>query len=144
MHTMKDKDAGGLTKILKKYDKRTGELLSLPFTQLAAHQPFFTTEPLTRLVCECEANLEVLFPLEAEIVESYSFSQNQTATINADMPNTSQETTVLLGEDSVDIYRSTLAAFKAIQGFKKARSTYNRLSLSYLFGNQDNKSKLTL
>ncbi|KAG8366921.1 hypothetical protein BUALT_Bualt16G0018200 [Buddleja alternifolia] len=130
----------GLIKILKKYDKRTGELLSLPFTQLAAHQPFFTTEPLTRLVRECEANLEVLFPLEAEIIESYPVPQNQTATINADVSNTSQETTVSLGEETVDIYRSTLAAIKAIQGFKKASSTYNPLSLSFLFGNQDNES----
>jgi len=43
-------DLTGLIKILKKYDKRTGGLLRLPFTQLAAHHPPFTTEPLARLV----------------------------------------------------------------------------------------------
>ncbi|KAI3462919.1 hypothetical protein Pfo_019582 [Paulownia fortunei] len=130
----------GLIKILKKYDKRTGELLSLPFTQLAFYQPFFTTEPLTRLVRECEANLEVLFPLEAEVVESTPVEQKQTGTTHADVSNASPETTLPVGEETVDIYRSTLAAIKAIEGLKKASSTYNPMSLSYLFGNQDNDS----
>ncbi|KAL6497482.1 SPX domain-containing protein 4 [Orobanche hederae] len=127
----------GLIKILKKYDKRTGGLLSLPFTQLAVHQPFFTTEPLTRLVRDCEANLELLFPLEAEIVEStpadhYHKQQQQTGMAS--------ETKSPLGEEATDIYKSTLAAIKAIQGLKKASSTYNPLSLSYLFGHQDSDS----
>ncbi|EYU34641.1 hypothetical protein ABFS82_11G122000 [Erythranthe guttata] len=124
----------GLIKILKKYDKRTGELLSLPFTQLAFHQPFFTIEPLTRLVRECEANLEVLFPLEAEVVESVTVQNVQTEQTGAD------KSSMPLGEETMDIYRSTLAAIKAIQGLKKASSTYNPMSLSYLFGNQDNDS----
>ncbi|KAL8545983.1 hypothetical protein ACS0TY_005917 [Phlomoides rotata] len=128
----------GLIKILKKYDKRTGELLSLPFTRLAIHQPFFTTEPLTRLVRECEANLEELFPLEAEIVEGTPDERAQTGTTRTNESNASVETRLPLGgEETVDIYRSTLAAIKAIQGLKKASSTYNPLSLSYLFGNQD-------
>lgn len=108
-------------------------MLSLPFTQLAVHQPFFTTEPVTRLVRECEANLELLFPLEAEVVESTSVEQKQT-----DLPNSSTETKVALEEETLDIYRSTLAAIKAIQCLKKASSTYNPLSLSYIFGDQDN------
>ncbi|KAI3452278.1 hypothetical protein Pfo_008943 [Paulownia fortunei] len=123
-----------------KYDKRTGELLSLPFTQLAFHQPFFTTEPLTRLVLECEANLEVLFPLEAEVVESTAVAEEQTGVTLADILNASPETTLSLGEETVDIYRSTVAAIIAIQGLKKASSTYNPMSMSYLFGSQDNDS----
>lgn len=130
----------GLIKILKKYDRRTGELLSLPFTQLAVHQPFFMTEPVTRLVRECEANLEVLFPLEAEVVESTSVEQKhtETETTRSDPPNSSSGTQMPPGEETVDIYRSTLAAIKAIQCLKKASSTYNPLSLSYIFGSQDN------
>ncbi|KAK6152595.1 hypothetical protein DH2020_012234 [Rehmannia glutinosa] len=109
--------------------------------QLAFNQPFFTTEPLTRLVRDCEANLEVLFPLEAEVVESAHVEQNQTGTsTHADVSNASRATTLPLGEETVDIYRITLAAIKAIQGLKKASSTYNPMSLSYLFGNQDNDS----
>lgn len=132
----------GLVKILKKYDKRTGGLLRLPFTQLALDQPFFTTEPLTRLVRECEANLELLFPLEAEVIESTTAAQDQSGETSVDRSNVSAESTstLPLGEETVDIYRSTLAAIRTIQGLKKASSTYNPLSLSVLFGNQDSDS----
>ncbi|KAL3525911.1 hypothetical protein ACH5RR_014283 [Cinchona calisaya] len=127
----------GLVKILKKYDKRTGELLRLHFTQLALRQPFFTTEPLTRLVRDCEANLELLFPVEAEVVESTAVSEDKTGESSSNM---SMEKTLPLAVESVDIYRSTLAAMRTIQGLKKASSTYNPLSLSAVF-NQDNESK---
>lgn len=132
----------GLVKILKKYDKRTGGLLRLPFTQLALHQPFFTTEPLTRLVRECEANLELLFPLEAEVIESESSSvpPDKIGETSRGVSNISAETTLPAGEETVDIYRSTLAAIRTIQGLKKASSTYNPLSFSALFGNQDSES----
>ncbi|KAL2528653.1 SPX domain-containing protein 4 [Forsythia ovata] len=127
----------GLLKILKKYDKRTGGLLRLPFTQLAVHQPFFTTEPLTRLVHECEENLELLFPLEAEVVESTAVTRDQIGNVPTNPSNGSLETTFSLREDTVDIYRSTLAAMRAIKGLKKASSTYNPLSFSSLFGSPD-------
>ncbi|KAA8530391.1 hypothetical protein F0562_005100 [Nyssa sinensis] len=130
----------GLVKILKKYDKRTGGLLRLPFTQLARHQPFFTTEPLTRLVRECEANLEILFPLEAEVVESTAIVQRQTNPAPTEMINISPDTSSSLGEETVDVYRSTLAAMRAIQGLKKASSTYNPLSFGTLLGSLDNDS----
>ncbi|KAJ8546045.1 hypothetical protein K7X08_018628 [Anisodus acutangulus] len=68
----------GLVKILKKFDKRTRRLLRLPFTQLALDQPYFTPEPLNRLVRECEENLELLFHLEAEVVESDATAEEPT------------------------------------------------------------------
>ncbi|XP_065856475.1 SPX domain-containing protein 4 [Euphorbia lathyris] len=129
----------GLLKILKKYDKRTGELLRLPFTQLALRQPFFTTEPLTRLVHECEANLELLFPLQAEVIEPLSSVQKQSDPRMNKLTNTSPETSTPRN-DTMDIYRSTLAAMKAIRGLQKASSTYNPLSISFLFKNQDDES----
>nr|GMD51907.1 SPX domain-containing protein 4 [Ipomoea batatas] len=130
----------GLMKILKKYDKRTGGLLRLPFTQFAVHQPFFTTEPLTRLVRECEANLELLFPLEAEVIESTAAAHDHAEASSSNASNISPDTTLQLGEKNVDIYRGTLAAIKAIQGLRKASSTSNPLSFSSLLGNQDNDS----
>ncbi|XP_031504931.1 SPX domain-containing protein 1-like [Nymphaea colorata] len=51
----------GLVKILKKYDKRTGALMRLPFIQRVLHQPFFTTDLLFKLVKECERMLDHLF-----------------------------------------------------------------------------------
>lgn len=129
----------GLVKILKKYDKRTGGLLSLPFTQLVLNQPFFTTEPLTRLVRECEANLELLFPLEAEVIEATPALKDRTSPFLNDLSNLTSEAAPL-GEDTGDIYRSTLAAMKAIRGLRKASSTCNPLSFASLFSNQDDES----
>ncbi|CAO2816321.1 unnamed protein product [Amaranthus hypochondriacus] len=121
----------GLVKILKKYDKRTGGLLRLPFTQLAAHQPFFTTEPLTRLVQECEANLELLFPLEEEVTESTSAPRDQNRT---NIPPDASS----LGDTTHDIYRSTLSAIRTIQGLRTS-STYNPLSIAVTFRDQDDE-----
>ncbi|XXG84118.1 hypothetical protein AAC387_Pa10g1709 [Persea americana] len=121
----------GLVKILKKYDKRTGGLLRLPFTQRALHQPFFTTDPLTRLVHECEANLEVLFPLEAEVIESSSQSQAVNNSYSS-APDTSS-----LQDNTMEIYRSTLAAMRAIRSVRGPSSTYNPLSFAYFLQNQD-------
>ncbi|ESQ41510.1 hypothetical protein EUTSA_v10014185mg [Eutrema salsugineum] len=127
----------GLVKILKKYDKRTGGLLRLPFTQLVLHQPFFTTEPLTRLVRECEANLELLFPSEAEVVES---STTVSTSHQNNSPRISAQTSSTLGDENLDIYRSTLAAMRAIRGLQKASSTYNPLSFSSLLKNEDDET----
>lgn len=107
--------------------------MRLPFTQLALSQPFFTTEPLTRLVHECEANLELLFPLQAEVIESSSSVQNQ-------LDPQANSLTSISRNDTMDIYRSTLAAMKAIRGLQKASSTYNPLSISFLFKKQDDES----
>ncbi|PKA46765.1 SPX domain-containing protein 1 [Apostasia shenzhenica] len=60
----------GLVKILKKYDKRTGALIRLPFIQKVLQQPFFTTDLLYKLVKECEVMLDRLFPKKNE--PSYS------------------------------------------------------------------------
>ena len=121
-------------KILKKYDKRTGGVLSLPFTQRVRHQPFFTTEPLTRLVRECEANLELLFPVEAEVLEPSSSSNLEPHDVARCDPTSSHDV------ETVDVYRSTLAAMKAIQGLRKASSTYNPLSLSRFFHGEDGEA----
>ncbi|KAI4320421.1 hypothetical protein MLD38_033904 [Melastoma candidum] len=129
----------GIVKIVKKYDKRTGGALSLHFTQLAVRQPFFTTEPLTRLVRECEENLEVLFPLQAEVVEStspaHSTGQHQGGSVG-----TSQGPSASVGEETLGVYRGTLAAMRTIQGLKRASSTYNPLSISSFYSRQEDDS----
>ena len=45
----------GLAKILKKYDKRTGGLLRLPFIQKVLQQPFFTTDFVSKMVKNVKA-----------------------------------------------------------------------------------------
>ena len=49
-------------KIIKKYDKRTGALVRLPFIQEVLNQPFYKTDVLNKLVKECEAMLSDIFP----------------------------------------------------------------------------------
>lgn len=127
----------GLIKILKKYDKRTGGLLQLPFTQIVLRQPFFTTEPLTRLVHECEENLELLFPLQEEVIQSTPHPEHESRPPVDSTTNTVPETSSTLGEETVHLYRSTLAAMRAIKGLQKASSTCNPFSFSSLFSNQD-------
>ncbi|CAM8933415.1 hypothetical protein QQ045_021797 [Rhodiola kirilowii] len=124
----------GLNKILKKYDKRTGGLLRLPFTQLALHQPFFTTEHLTRLVLECEANLELLFPIEAEVIESTSVSPDTKTQEPHNVVASSSEKPSTHGEETNTLQQSTLSAIRTLQGLRKASSTYDPLSLSSLNG----------
>lgn len=131
LQTYSSLNFAGLVKILKKYDKRTGGVLSLPFTQRVRHQPFFTTEPLTRLVRECEANLELLFPVEAEVLEPSSSSNLEPHDVARCDPTSSRDV------ETIDVYRSTLAAMKAIQGLRRASSTYNPLSLSRFFHGED-------
>ncbi|KAF7045328.1 hypothetical protein CFC21_054444, partial [Triticum aestivum] len=135
LQTYSSLNFAGLVKILKKYDKRTGGVLSLPFTQRARHQPFFTTEPLTRLVRECEANLEILFPVEDEVLESGSSSKHQ-----AHNDAASRDPASSCNAETSEVYRSTLAAMKAIEGLKKASSTYNALSLARFFHGEDGEA----
>ncbi|XP_014504503.1 SPX domain-containing protein 4 [Vigna radiata var. radiata] len=127
----------GLIKILKKYDKKTGGLLRLPFTQFVLRQPFFTTEPLTRLVHECEENLELLFPLQGEVIQSSPPPENPARPQVDGATNALPEASSTLGEETMYIYRSTLAAMRAIKGLQKASSTSNPFSFSSLFSNQD-------
>ncbi|KAH0888542.1 hypothetical protein HID58_050971 [Brassica napus] len=51
----------GLVKILKKYDKRTGDLMRLPYIQKVLQQPFYTTDLLYKLIKESEAMLDCFF-----------------------------------------------------------------------------------
>ncbi|KAI7731333.1 hypothetical protein M8C21_011218 [Ambrosia artemisiifolia] len=126
----------GIIKILKKYDKRTGGLLRVHFTQLALRQPFFTTEPLTRLVHECEENLDLLFPLEEEVVESSSSSKTN-ANTNTGACDDHIIGPVAFGDGGLDVYRRTVDAIRTIKGLKKESSTSNPLSFASIFGNQD-------
>ncbi|XP_019239346.1 PREDICTED: SPX domain-containing protein 2-like [Nicotiana attenuata] len=52
----------GLAKILKKYDKKTGGLLRLPYIQKVLQQPFYITDLISKLVKECESTINSVFP----------------------------------------------------------------------------------
>lgn len=143
----------GLVKILKKHDKRTGALLRMPFIRNVLHQPFFTTELLSKLVRECEMNLQSLFPPSAATLQAPVTAVNrQDGTANTSTesekhgvqereeddatggkegskPTAAQERTHSQGEDVDNIYRSTLAALRTIKELRRGSSTYSIFSL---------------
>ncbi|KAL5073288.1 hypothetical protein RYX36_012272 [Vicia faba] len=97
----------GLAKILKKYDKRTGGLLRLPFIQKVLEQPFFTTDLISKLVKECESIIDAVFPIEEEAERA-------------------KAEVVVAGEG---IFRNTVAALLTMQEMRKGSSTQSAFSL---------------
>ncbi|XP_048231340.1 SPX domain-containing protein 3 [Ricinus communis] len=100
----------GLAKILKKYDKRTGGLLRLPFIQKVLQQPFFTTDLISKLVKECENTIDVVFPVNEE-ERARKFGRQG----------------IIVAGDG--IFRNTVAALMTMQEIRRGSSTYSRLSL---------------
>ncbi|KGN65335.1 SPX domain-containing protein 1 [Cucumis sativus] len=127
----------GLAKILKKYDKRTGALIRLPFIQKVLQQPFFTTDLLYKLVKECEAMLDRLFPANEQPTLAEAADGNEgcaprassTATSNNDgilgMPKELAEI-----EHMESVYmKSTLSALRVLKEIRSGSSTVNAFSL---------------
>ncbi|KAL4599875.1 hypothetical protein ACB092_11G159100 [Castanea dentata] len=99
----------GLAKILKKYDKRTGGLLRLPFIQKVLQQPFFTTDLISKLVKQCESTIDAVFPVEDE-----------------EKKREAREAIIVAGEG---IFRNTVAALQSMQEIRRGSSTYGHFSL---------------
>uniref|UniRef100_A0A2N9ICE6 SPX domain-containing protein n=2 Tax=Fagus sylvatica TaxID=28930 RepID=A0A2N9ICE6_FAGSY len=99
----------GLAKILKKYDKRTGGLLRLPFIQKVLQQPFFTTDLISKLVKQCESTIDAVFPVEDE-----------------EKTREEREAIIVAGEG---IFRNTVAALQSMQDIRRGSSTYGHFSL---------------
>lgn len=100
----------GLGKILKKYDKRTGRLLRLPFIEKVLGQPFFATELISRLVRECEATMEAVF----EASRGHARAPAPVAAV------------VAAGQG---IFRNTVAALVTMGELRSGSSTYGHFSL---------------
>ncbi|GMI98297.1 ARABIDOPSIS THALIANA SPX DOMAIN GENE 3, SPX domain gene 3 [Hibiscus trionum] len=100
----------GLAKILKKYDKRTGRLLRLPFIQKVLQQPFFVTDLVSKLVKECENTIDEVFPVEVE--EEIVKEQREAITV--------------VGKG---VFRNTVAALLSMQEIRRGSSTYGHFSL---------------
>ena len=106
----------GLAKILKKYDKRTGRILRLPFIQKVLEQPFFTTDLVSKLVKECESIIDAVFPVEDD---QYSGMRNEYSTISEASCTVAPE----------GIFRNTVAALVTMQVIRRGSSTYSHFSL---------------
>ncbi|XP_065864118.1 SPX domain-containing protein 3 [Euphorbia lathyris] len=99
----------GLAKILKKYDKRTGGLLRLPFIQKVLQQPFFTTDLISKLVKECENTIDAVF------------------VVDQDQEKTQEIEGIIVAEEG--IFRNTVAALMNMQEIRSTSSTYSHFSL---------------
>ncbi|KAJ1412299.1 SPX domain [Sesbania bispinosa] len=122
----------GLVKILKKYDKRTGALIRLPFIQKVLQQPFFTTDQIYKLVKECETMLDGLFPVndplasDEETPQDESFDPSTSYSANSDGPVIPKE----LAETQESLYmKSTISALNVLQEIRSGSSTVSMFSL---------------
>ncbi|KAL6125935.1 hypothetical protein ACLB2K_073986 [Fragaria x ananassa] len=102
----------GLAKILKKYDKRTGALLCLPFIQEILEQPFFTTDLISKLVKECKGTINTVFPVEEEEEEERKIEVREAMTVTGE-----------------GIFRNTVVALLTMQEIRRGSSTYSQYSL---------------
>ncbi|WOH01040.1 hypothetical protein DCAR_0520419 [Daucus carota subsp. sativus] len=122
----------GLVKILKKYDKRTGALLRLPFIQKVLQQPFFTTDLLYKLVKECEAMLDRLFPMaerapSSEVPDKDNLSTSGPAK-NDDLVRSAKGVSDIEYVKSLYM-KSTISALRALKEIRSGSSTVSAFSL---------------
>ncbi|XP_015901816.3 SPX domain-containing protein 1 [Ziziphus jujuba] len=112
----------GLVKILKKYDKRTGALIRLPFIRKVLQQPFFTTDLLYKLVKECETMLDQLFPMNEQPP-----STRATAADEGSYPTSSELAEI---EHMESLYmKSTISALRVLKEIRSKSSTVSVFSL---------------
>ncbi|KAL8223419.1 hypothetical protein R6Q57_018894 [Mikania cordata] len=118
----------GIVKILKKYDKRTGALLRLPFIQKVLQQPFFTTDLLYKLVKECETMLDRHFPLAELPTPVPNEGPTTSAACNSEGTLKAKELAEL--EYMKSLYtKSTISALRALKEIRSKSSTVSVFSL---------------
>ncbi|KAK7411186.1 hypothetical protein VNO78_02618 [Psophocarpus tetragonolobus] len=124
----------GLVKILKKYDKRTGALIRLPFIQKVLQQPFFTTDLLYKLVKECETMLDHLFPVNDPSTSGEATHQDEgcdastSASTKSDDMLVPKELAAIQNIESLYM-KSTISALHVMQEIRKGSSTVSMFSL---------------
>ncbi|KAJ0232470.1 SPX domain-containing protein 2 [Hirschfeldia incana] len=124
----------GLAKILKKYDKRTGALIRLPFIQKVLQEPFFTTDLLNTFVKECEAMLDRLFPsnkrrnLEEDKSEPTTSETVKSETNGSDLLRLPKDLSEIEYMESLYM-KSTVSALRVLKEIRSGSSTVSVFSL---------------
>ncbi|XP_059641807.1 SPX domain-containing protein 1-like [Cornus florida] len=130
----------GLVKILKKYDKRSGALIRLPFIQKVLKQPFFTTDVLNELVKDSETMLDQLFsmneqPAASETTERKEKCGIETAVENRDgLLRVPQELGEIKNMESM-YTKLTISALQVLKDIRSGSSTVSMFSLPPLQSN---------
>ncbi|XP_021738479.1 SPX domain-containing protein 1-like [Chenopodium quinoa] len=124
----------GLVKILKKYDKRSGNLIRLPFIQKVLQEPFYTNDTISKLVKECEATLDRLFSQN----EAHEASQiaNTGEASESNSGSTKKERLLTADKEISEIehmenmyMKLTLSALRVLKEIRGGSSTVNAFSL---------------
>ncbi|KAL3330145.1 hypothetical protein AABB24_034150 [Solanum stoloniferum] len=113
----------GVVKILKKYDKLSGELLRLPFIQKVLAEPFFETEVLNKLVKECDTLLSLLYQTEPLKVAGAGAGSGGERTVKVP-----QELAEIKNMENMYL-RLTYSALKVLQEMRSRSSTVSMFSL---------------
>ncbi|XP_027354676.1 SPX domain-containing protein 2-like [Abrus precatorius] len=123
----------GLVKIIKKYDKRTGALLRLPFIQEVLNQPFFKIDVLDKLVKECEVILNFLFSNDPCTSISEDFEEDGCGSMDR---NENKKTLMHVPKELAEIEnmenmftKLTLSALHTLEAIRGRSSTVSIFSL---------------
>ncbi|GMJ07489.1 SPX domain gene 1, ARABIDOPSIS THALIANA SPX DOMAIN GENE 1 [Hibiscus trionum] len=132
----------GLVKILKKYEKRTGAVIRLPFIQRILQQPFYTTDLVYKLVKECEAMLDHLFPKNERpapaSIEAATNGDNgcDASTSSSSSPASRTEDLARMPKELAEIeymeslyMKSTVSALRVLKEIRSGSSTVSVFSL---------------
>lgn len=126
----------GLVKILKKYDKRSGALIRLPFIQKVLQEPFFTTDVLYKLVKECETMLDHLFSMNKEPSASSPKGTKGKEPNGPDTTTESKERQLKVPKELAEIehmesmyVKLTLSALRVLKEIRSGSSTVSTFSL---------------
>ncbi|KAI9192710.1 hypothetical protein LWI28_026849 [Acer negundo] len=124
----------GLVKILKKYDKRSGALIRLPFIQKVLQQPFYTTDVLNKLVKECETALDRLFSMNEpsstfKAPKDKGTCDSSTSTENIERPLTVPKELAEIENMASMHMKLTVSALRVLKEIRSGSSTVSMFSL---------------
>ncbi|PIA65703.1 hypothetical protein AQUCO_00100894v1 [Aquilegia coerulea] len=124
----------GLVKILKKYEKRTGDLIRLPFIQKILQQPFYSTDVLFKLVKECQIMLDHLFPTNNPSVPVVVADDNEGG--DSEPIGVNKDGVLRMPKELEDIeqmeslyFKGTVSALRVLTEIRSGSSTVSMFSL---------------
>ncbi|MBA0722992.1 hypothetical protein Golax_003614 [Gossypium laxum] len=139
----------GLVKIIKKYDKRSGALVRLPFIQKVLQQPFYRTDVLNELVKECEMVLDRLFSTNEpsalpDVTNEKDHKPDASSRSNENLLKVPKELAEI--KDMENMYmKQTLSALHVLKEIRSGSSTVSVFSLPPLQNRAlDDQKKMTV
>ncbi|CAA0821272.1 DEAD-box ATP-dependent RNA helicase 56 [Striga hermonthica] len=125
----------GLLKILKKYDKKSGDLIRLPFIQKVLHEPFFRTEVLNKLVKECEMMINRIFSRHEQLGPRENNYSDQPVEKDAQKLRVPDELSEIECMENMYL-RLTVSALRTLKELRKGSSTVSMFSLPPVQGTE--------